>query len=65
MMQMKNGRTSEQWSKETTCTTRTEKSYAWREITESTPMRSIRSVHRRRSEALINLDAFSRLLCWA
>ena len=32
MMQTKNERISEQWSKETTCTTRTEKSYMWREI---------------------------------
>ena len=29
MMQMKNEGTSEQWSKETTCTTRIPKSYVW------------------------------------
>ena len=32
MMQMKNEGVSEQWSKETTCTTRTNSSYMWREI---------------------------------
>ena len=35
-MQMKNERISEQWSKETTCTTRTNSSCVWREITDFT-----------------------------
>ena len=47
---------------ETTCTTRTNPDYTWREIIESTPIQSIHSAHGRRSGVLIDLDAFSRLL---
>ena len=38
------------------------KSYAWREITESTPIQSIHSAHGRRSGALTDLDASNCLL---
>ena len=47
---------------ETTCTTRTNPDYTWREIIESILIQSIHSAHGRRSEVLIDLDTFSRLL---
>ena len=49
-------------SEETTCTTRTSKSYAWREITADALATSIYNIRDGIADALTNLDALSNLL---
>ena len=47
---------------ETTCTTRTSKSYAWREITDDALVANIYNTRDGIADALINLDVSSYLL---
>ena len=47
---------------ETTCTARTEKSYAWREIMDDALAANIYNIRDGIADALIDLDALSNLL---